>query len=114
MIDDIKFLLDRDAGFSYFPSRGTLVVMFYRDFRAFMDSHLGKAKETTKTESNWKMIGLTLCFAKPWYNVECSLSPSEIAEYLEEQIETKELKDDEMDYEARAEAKELANDESND
>ncbi len=52
MIDDIKFLLDRDAGFSYFPSRGTLVVMFYRDFRAFMDSHLGKAKETTKTESN--------------------------------------------------------------
>ena len=100
MIDDIKFLLDRDAGFSYFPSRGTLVVMFYRDFRAFMDLHLGKAKETTKTESNWKMIGLTLCFMKPWYNVECSLSPSEIAEYLEEQAETKELKDDEMRYEA--------------
>lgn len=122
IISDMKYFVDNGVAFRYEPNN-IFNVFSYKKFMEFVDTHLAlQINESGKTLVDGVLAHITLIVDKGAYKVICELYLNdellEYQKYCDDKFDEKEMKYDEMIYEAesdaREEAKELLNDESND
>lgn len=113
LFSDLETMISKEYKWFFNISDKIIQLSLYREFKSFCEEHLGNffdivsVKEVTKQDD--KITALTLCLQKDTHSIQCRLYLNdEVDVYLKESrdyFDSKELKREEMEHEARMEAR---------
>ena len=113
LFSDLETMISKEYKWFFNIGDKTIQLSLYREFKSFCEEHLANffdivsVKEVTKQDD--KITALTLCLQKEMHSIQCRLYLNdEVDVYLQESrdyFDSKELKREEMEHEARMEAR---------